>query len=156
MTPIPHFKNNACMVKPSHPVSLSIRIGNVNISDFYLLDVSHVLYFQMYRQENQIERRREEVASDEEIRKMIEEIERLRRALRNLKAKARRRVRKLGETSDQLHRQQIAYEIGLLRGEIRKLEIAEMKMRIPLINALPEPSEEILEVVVDWSKAGKA
>ena len=96
------------------------------------------------------------MASDEEIRKMIEEIERLRRALRNLKAKARRRVRKLGETSDQLHRQQIAYEIGLLRGEIRKLEIAEMKLRIPLINALPGPSEEILEVVVDWSKAGKA
>ncbi len=96
------------------------------------------------------------MASDEEIRKMIEEIERLRRALRNLKAKSRRRVRKLGETSDQLHRQQIAYEIGLLRGEIRKLEIAEMKLRIPLINALPGPSEEILEVVVDWSKAGKA
>ena len=96
------------------------------------------------------------MASDEEIRKMIEEIERLRRALRNLKAKARRRVRKLGETSDQLHRQQIAYEIGLLRGEIRKLEIAEMKMRIPLIAALPDPSVDILEFTVDWEKAGSA
>ncbi len=96
------------------------------------------------------------MASDEEIRRMIEEIEKVRRALRNLKAKARRRVKKLGETSDQLHRQQIAYEVGLLKGEIRKLEIAEMKLRIPLINALPEPSEDILEVMVDWSKAGKA
>ncbi len=96
------------------------------------------------------------MASDEEIRRMIEEIERLRRAIRNLKTKARRRVRKLGETSDQLHRQQIAYEVGLLKAEIRKLEIAEMKLKIPLIDALPESSDEILEVTVDWSKAGKA
>ena len=96
------------------------------------------------------------MASDEEIRKMIEEIERVRRTLRNLKAKARRRVKRLGVTSDHLRRQQIAYEVGLLKGEIRKLEIAEMKLRIPLINALPDPLGVILEVTVDWSKAGKA
>ncbi len=96
------------------------------------------------------------MASDEEIRRMIEEIGRVRRALRNLKAKARRRVKKLGETSDQLGRQRIAYEAGLLKAEIRKLEIAEMKLRIPLINALPESSEDILDVMVDWSKAAKA
>ncbi len=96
------------------------------------------------------------MASDEEIRRMIEEIERLRRVIRNLKAKARRRVRKLGAISDQLRRQEIAYEVGLLKGEIRKLEIAEMKLRIPLINALPESSDNILEVMVDWSKAGRA
>ncbi len=96
------------------------------------------------------------MASDQEIRRMIEEIERVRKALRNLKSKARRRVKKLGVTFDQLERQQSAYEIELLRGEIRKLEIAEMKLRIPLINALPEPSADILEVTVDWSKAGRA
>ncbi len=96
------------------------------------------------------------MASDEEIRKMIEELERVRRALRNLKSKARRRAKKLGVTLDQLERQQIAYEIELLKGEIRKLEIAEMKLRIPLIDALPESSVEILQVTVDWSKAGRA
>ncbi len=95
-------------------------------------------------------------ASNEEIRKMIEEIERVRRALRNLKSKARRRTKKLGVTPDQLERQQSAYEIELLKGEIRKLEIAEMKLRIPLIAALPEASVEILQVTVDWSKAGRA
>ncbi len=96
------------------------------------------------------------VASDEEIRKMIEEIEKLRRQIRNLKSKTRRRVKKLGVTFDQLERQQIGYEIELLKGAIRKLEIAEMKLRIPLINALPEPSGDMLEVTVDWSKAGRA
>lgn len=96
------------------------------------------------------------MASDEEIRKMIGEIEGLRRALRNLKTKARRRIKKLGVTFDQLERQQIAYKVELLKGGIRKLEIAEMKLRIPLINALPDPSVDILEVTVDWSKAGIA
>ncbi len=96
------------------------------------------------------------MASDEKIRKMIEELERVRGALRNLKSKARRRTKKLGVTFDQLESQQIGYEIELLNAEIRKLEIAEMKLRIPLINALPEPSVEILEVTVEWSKAWKA
>ncbi len=96
------------------------------------------------------------MASDEEIRRLIEEIETVKRQIRNLKAKARRRVKKLGEAFSQLERQQIAYEIGLLKGEIRKLEIAEMKLKIPLINALPDLSEGKLEDMVDWSKAGSA
>ena len=96
------------------------------------------------------------MASDEEIRRMIEELEKLRRQIGNLKSKVRRRVKKLGETFNQLERQQIQYEIELLNGEIRKYEIAEMKLSLPLIKGLSGSPEKKLEDRVDWSKAGKA
>ncbi len=102
------------------------------------------------------ERGDEEVTSDEEIRKMIEEIEMLRRQIRNLKSKVRRRVKKLGAALSQLERHRIAYEIELLKGEIRRYEIAEMKLSLPLIKAIGNLPEEKLEDRVDWSKAGKA
>ncbi len=96
------------------------------------------------------------MASDEEIRRMIEEIEKLKGQIRNLKSKVRRRRRKLEMTFGPLERQQIEYEIELLKGEIRRYEIVEMKLTLPLIKAVGISSERKLEDRVDWSKAGKA
>ncbi len=96
------------------------------------------------------------MASDEEIRRMIEEFENLRRQIRNLKSKVRRRVRKLGMIFTPLKRQQIEYEIELLKGEIKRYEIVEMKLSLPLIKAIGGLPERRLEDRVDWSKAGKA
>ena len=96
------------------------------------------------------------MASDEEIRRMIEEIEKLRRQIRNLKSKVRRRAKRLDTTFNLLERQQIEYEIELLKGEIRRYEIVEMKLSLPLIKVVGIPAERKLEDKVDWSKAGKA
>jgi archaellum component FlaC len=96
------------------------------------------------------------VASDEEIRRMIDEIERLKRQIRNLKSKVKRRRRKLERTFTPLERQRIEFEIELLKGEIRRYEIVEMQLSLPLIKAIGNSSERKLEDKVDWSKAGKA
>ena len=96
------------------------------------------------------------MASNEEIRRMIEEIAKVKRQIANLKAKLRRRVRKLGMTFTPLERQRIEYEIELLKGELRRYEIVEMKVSLPLIRAIGSPSGRRLEDKVDWSKVGKA
>lgn len=44
------------------------------------------------------------MASDERLRRMIEEIERLRRQIRNSKAKVKRRVKKWEKTFDPLEK----------------------------------------------------
>jgi len=93
------------------------------------------------------------VASDEEIRRMIDEVEKLKREIINLKSKVRRRIKKLEKISDPLERQRIEFEIGMLKQKIRKWEIIEIKLSLPLIKAISDgkPEDEI-----DWSKAGKA
>ncbi len=96
------------------------------------------------------------MASDEQIKRMMDEIEKLRRQITNLKSKVRRRVKRLGKTFTPLERQQIEFEIELLKGEIRRYEIVEMQVSLPLIKAIGNPSEGKLEDKVDWSKAGKA
>ena len=96
------------------------------------------------------------MASDKEIRKMIEEIQKLKNQIRNLRSKVRRRVKKLGMTFTPLERQRIEYEIELLKGEIRRYEIVEMKISLPLIRAIGSLPERRLEDKVDWSKAGRA
>jgi len=95
----------------------------------------------------------EKVASDEEIRRMIDEVEKLKREIINLKSKVRRRIKKLEKISDPLERQRIEFEIGMLKQKIRKWEIIEIKLSLPLIKAISDgkPEDEI-----DWSKAGKA
>ena len=98
----------------------------------------------------------EKVASDEEIMRMIVEIENLRQQIRNLKSKVRRRVKKLGEAFTPLERARIEYEIELLKGEIRRYEIVEMKISLPLIKAIGSLPEKELEDKVDWSEAGRA
>ena len=93
------------------------------------------------------------MASDEEIRRMIDEIEKLKMEIINLKSKVRRRIKKLEKISDPLERQRIEFEIGMLKQKIRKWEIIEIKLSLPLIKAISDgkPEDEI-----DWSKAGKA
>ena len=96
------------------------------------------------------------MASDKEIRKMMDELQRLKRQIANLRAKIRRRFKKLENTFDPLERQRVEYEIELLKGEIRRYEIVEMRLSIPLIKAIGNLPELKLEDKVDWSKAGKA
>ena len=92
--------------------------------------------------------------SDEEIRRMIEEVEALRRQLRNLKSKLKRRAKKLGMTFDPLKKARIEFEIELLKGKILGLEISEVKLRLPLIKGIVDERKAIDRI--DWSKAGKA
>jgi hypothetical protein len=94
------------------------------------------------------------VASDVEIRRMIEEIEKLRRQIRNLKSKVKRRVKKLEMTFTPLERQRIEFEIELLKRKIRRWEIVESKLSIPLLKGTVNTFGERDEI--DWSKAGKA
>ena len=91
------------------------------------------------------------MASDEEIRRMIEEIEKLRGQIRNSKAKAKRRIKKLEMTFDPMERHRIEFEIELLKRKIRRWEIVEAKLSIPIMKATVNLEDEI-----DWSKAGRA
>jgi hypothetical protein len=98
----------------------------------------------------------EKLASDEEIKRMIDEIEKLKRQITNLKLKIRRRVKKLEGAFNPLERQRIEFEVELLKGEIRRFEIVEMQLSIPIIKATVNLSKKKLEDKIDWSKAGKA
>ena len=62
----------------------------------------------------------------------------------------------MGMAFTPLERHRIAYEIELLKGEIRRYEIVEMKLSLPLIKAIGSLPDRRLEDRVDWSKAGKA
>ena len=96
----------------------------------------------------------EKVASNEQMRRMIEEIEKLRRQIRNLKLKAKRCLKKLEKTFDPMERHRIEFEIEMLKRKIRRWEIAETKLGLPLIK--PTVFEEEPEYKIDWSKAGRA
>jgi len=91
------------------------------------------------------------VASDEEIRRLIEEIEKIRRQIRNSKVKVKRRINKLEKSFNLMERQRIEFEIELLKRKIRRWEIVEAKLSIPIIKATANLEDEI-----DWSKAGRA
>ena len=102
-------------------------------------------------------KKREEVkkvASNEEIRRLIEEIEKVRKQVRNLKLKVKRRIKKLEMTFDPLEKARIEFEIEMLKGKIRRWEIVESKLNIPIMKAMF--SGEKSEYAVDWSKAGRA
>ena len=94
------------------------------------------------------------MASDEEVRKRIDEIEMLKREITNLKSKVRRRIKKLEKTSDLLERARIEFEIEMLKGKIRRWEIVETKLNLSIIRAALSKGE--LEDEIDWSKAGEA
>ena len=91
------------------------------------------------------------MASDEEIRRLIEEIEKIRRQIRNSKVKVKRRINKLEKSFNLMERQRIEFEIELLKRKIRRWEIVEAKLSIPIIKATANLEDEI-----DWSKAGRA
>jgi predicted RNase H-like nuclease (RuvC/YqgF family) len=95
----------------------------------------------------------EKVVSDEQTRRMIDEIKKLEREITNLKSKVRKRIKKLEKTSDPLERQRIEFEIELLKRNIRRWEIVEIKLSLPLIKAISVGKSED---GIDWSKAGKA
>ena len=94
------------------------------------------------------------MASDEEIRRMIHEIEKLKRKMTNLKSKVRRRLKKLEKTFSPLEKGQIEFEIEILKGKIRRLQILEITLSLPLIKAIADDRKT--EHKVDWSKAGRA
>ena len=96
------------------------------------------------------------MASDKQIRRMIDEIGKLKRQITNLKSKVRRRLKKLEKTFDPLERARIEFEIELLKRKIRRWEIVEMKLSIPIIKAIANLSNGKSEDEFDWSKAGRA
>ena len=96
------------------------------------------------------------MASDEQIKRMIDEIEKLKKQIASLKSKVRWRVIKLGKIFSPLERQRIEFEIELLKGKIRRFEIVEMQVSISIIKATANLSKGELEDKIDWSKAGKA
>ena len=94
------------------------------------------------------------MASDEEIRRIIEEIDKIRKQIRNSKLKLKRRIRRLENSFDPLERGRIELEIEMLRGKIRRWEIVESKLTIPLLKG--RVLEREFGAEIDWSKAGKA
>jgi hypothetical protein len=96
----------------------------------------------------------EKVASDEEIRRLIEEIEKIRRQVRNSKLKVKRRIKRLEKTFDLMERHRIEFEIELLKRKIRRWEVVETKLSIPIMKATLFGGKS--EYKIDWSKAGRA
>ncbi len=73
------------------------------------------------------------MVSDKDLRRVIEEIEKIRRQVRNSKLKLKRRIKKLEKTFDPLEKGQIEFEIEMLKRRIRRWEIVESKLCIPLL-----------------------
>jgi len=94
------------------------------------------------------------VASNEHIRRVIEEIEKMRRQIRNSKLKIKRRIKHLEKTFDPLERQRIELEIGSLKRKILRFENIESKLCISIMGA--KFLERGSGIEIDWSKAGKA
>ena len=94
------------------------------------------------------------MVSDEHLRRVMEEIEKTRRQIRNSKLKIKRRVKHLEKSFDPLERGQIEFEIEMLNRKIRRWEIVETKLNISIIKAALSKGE--LDGEIDWSKAGKA
>ena len=95
------------------------------------------------------------MASDEQIRGMIDELERLKREITSLKTKVRSRIKKLEKTFDPLERQRVEFEIELLKRKIRKWEIVEIKLSMSIIGVTAKFGGKS-EDGIDWSKAAKA
>jgi hypothetical protein len=96
------------------------------------------------------------VVSDKHIRKVIEEIESMRKQIRNSKRKLKRRIGKLKRSFDPLERQRIELEIKMLKGKIRRWEIVESKLCVPLVKGRTDIFDKEFGAEVDWSKAGRA
>lgn len=91
---------------------------------------------------------------DEDLRRVIEEIEKMRKQIRNSKLKIKRRIKNLEKSFDLLERQRIELEIEMLNRKIRRWEIVETKLNLSIIKATLSKGE--LDGEIDWSKAGKA
>jgi hypothetical protein len=95
------------------------------------------------------------VVSDEQIRRMIDQIGRIKRQVTNLRSKVRRRTKNLEKVLNPLERQRIEFEIESLKRDIKRLQLVEIKLSFPLIKAMAKFGVR-LEDGIDWSKAGKA
>ncbi|MFB3885438.1 MAG: hypothetical protein ACE144_09420 [Thermodesulfobacteriota bacterium] len=95
------------------------------------------------------------MVSDEQFRRIVDEIARIKRQIANLKAKVKRRSKNLEKTLDPLERQRIEFEIELLNRNIKKLQIEEIKRSLPLIKGMAKVGAKV-EDGIDWSKAAKA
>jgi hypothetical protein len=96
------------------------------------------------------------LTSDEQVRRLIDEIGKLKKQITNLKSKVRRRTKKLEKTFDPLEKARIEFEIEMLKGTIRRWEFVEMKLSLPLIKAVGDLFVENALDQADWTKAGKA
>ncbi len=96
------------------------------------------------------------MASDKDIRRVIEEIDKMRKQIRNSKLTIKRRIRNLQRTFDLLERGRIELEIEMLKGKIRRWEIAESKLSASLLKGILNTFEEKSGYGIDWSKAEKA
>ena len=96
----------------------------------------------------------EGVVSDKDLRRVIEEIDKMRKQIRNSKLKVKGRIKNLEKSADPLERGQIEFEIEMLNRKIRRWEIVETKLNLSIIKATLSKGE--LEDEIDWRKAGKA
>jgi hypothetical protein len=96
------------------------------------------------------------LTSDEQVRRLIDEIGKLKKQMTNLKSKVRRRAKKLEKTFDPLEKARIEFEIKMLKGTIRRWEFVEMKLTLPLIKAVGDLFLENALDQADWTKAVKA
>lgn len=99
------------------------------------------------------------MASDEKIRRLIEKTEELTRQIKNMKAKIRRRRKKMDEIFEPLEKQRTEIEIELLKKKLLGLQLEELKFNLPLIEAIIkyEYGEKKPAIIgIDWSKAGRA
>ncbi len=94
------------------------------------------------------------MASDKHIRRVLEEIDKMRKQIRNSKLKIKRRIKRLEKSFDPLERGRIELEIEMLKGKIRRWEIVESKLSVSIMPVALVERESAGEI--DWSKAGRA
>ncbi len=89
------------------------------------------------------------MASDKDIRRVVEEIDKMRKQIRNSKLKIKRRIKKLEKSFDPLERGRIELEIEMLKGRIRRWEIVESKLSASLLKGVLNTFEEKSEYGID-------
>ena len=94
------------------------------------------------------------MASDEHLRRVIEEIEKMRRHIRNSRLTLKRRINNFEKTFDPLERGRIELEIELLKRKIVRWEILETRLSISIMKATLFQGRS--KDGIDWSKAGRA
>ena len=89
---------------------------------------------------------------------ILEQDEKFRRRLANLKAKVRRRLKKLDTSLDPLERQRLLHDVELLKREINKLRAQEVYRDLVTIGKVISRMASDRDIMdeADWSKAGKA
>ena len=89
---------------------------------------------------------------------ILDQDENFRRRIANLKAKVRRRLKKLNACLDPLERQRLLHGVELLKREINKLRAQEVYRDLVTIGKVISRMASDTDIMdeADWSKAGKA